>query len=102
VALARLLQHDVDVFLLDEPTRGIDVAAKALVYKLINAVATGSPAEGRQPKAVLMVSSYLPELMGVCDRVAVMCRGILGPTHKVNEVNEHELMFEATGREATA
>lgn len=102
VALARLLQHDVDVFLLDEPTRGIDVAAKALVYKLINAVATGSPAEGRQPKAILMVSSYLPELMGVCDRVAVMCRGILGPTHKVNEVNEHELMFEATGREATA
>jgi len=102
VALARLLQHDVDVFLLDEPTRGIDVAAKALVYKLINAVATGSPAEGRQPKAVLMVSSYLPELMGVCDRVAVMCRGILGPTYKVSEVNEHELMFEATGREATA
>jgi ribose transport system ATP-binding protein len=40
--------------------------------------------------------------MGVCDRVAVMCRGILGPTHKVSEVNEHELMFEATGREATA
>ncbi len=102
VALARLLQHDVDVFLLDEPTRGIDVAAKALVYKLINAVATGSPAQGRQPKAVLMVSSYLPELMGVCDRVAVMCRGTLGPTHRIDEVNEHELMFEATGREATA
>jgi len=42
VALARLLQHDVDVLLLDEPTRGIDVAAKALVYKLINTLATGS------------------------------------------------------------
>jgi len=102
VALARLLQHDVDVFLLDEPTRGIDVAAKALVYKLINALAAGSPDEGREPKAVLMVSSYLPELMGVCDRIAVMCRGTLGPTHRVDEVTEHSLMLEATGQEATA
>jgi len=102
VALARLLQHDVDVLLLDEPTRGIDVAAKALVYKLINALATGSPAEGREPKAVLMVSSYLPELMGVCDRVAVMCRGRLGPTRRIDEVNEHNLMLEATGQEVTA
>ncbi len=102
VALARLLQHDVDVLLLDEPTRGIDVAAKALVYKLINALATGSPAEGREPKAILIVSSYLPELMGVCDRVAVMCRGRLGPTRRIDEVNEHNLMLEATGREVSA
>jgi len=109
VAMARLLQHDVDVLLLDEPTRGIDVAAKALVYKLINALATGyrghlarDSRAGRprhdQPKAVLMVSSYLPELMGVCDRVAVMCRGRLGPTYRIDEVNEHELMLEATGQ----
>ena len=98
VALARLLQHDVDVLLLDEPTRGIDVAAKALIYKLIDELATGSIAEGREPKAVLMVSSYLPELMGVCDRVAVMCRGRLGPTHSVDETDEHKLMLEATGQ----
>jgi ribose transport system ATP-binding protein len=102
VALARLLQHDVDVLLLDEPTRGIDVAAKALVYKLINELASGSPAEGHQPKAILMVSSYLPELMGVCDRVAVMCRGRLGPTYPIDEVNEHKLMLEATGQEINA
>ncbi len=102
VALARLLLHDVDVLLLDEPTRGIDVAAKALVYKLINALATGSPTEGREPKAVLMVSSYLPELMGVCDRVAVMCRGKLGPTYRIDEVDEHKLMLEATGQEVSA
>jgi ribose transport system ATP-binding protein len=100
VALARLLQHDVDVFLLDEPTRGIDVAAKASIYKLIDELASGS--EGRGPKAVLMVSSYLPELLGVCDRVAVMCRGKLGPTHPIKEVNEHKLMLEATGQEAVA
>lgn len=98
VALARLLQHDVDVLLLDEPTRGIDVAAKALIYQLIDELATGAIAEGRKPKAVLMVSSYLPELMGVCDRVAVMCRGRLGPIHEISETDEHELMLEATGQ----
>jgi len=101
VALARLLQHDVDVLLLDEPTRGIDVAAKAMIYKLIDALATGSPAEGRAPKAVLMVSSYLPELMGICDRVAVMRRGRLGPTRRIDEIDEHKLMFDATGAEVT-
>jgi ribose transport system ATP-binding protein len=102
VAFARLLQHDVDVLLLDEPTRGIDVAAKALVYKLINELATGSSTGEKKPKAVLIVSSYLPELMGVCDRVAVMCRGMLGPTRRIDEVDEHKLMLEATGQEITA
>lgn len=100
VALARLLQHDVDVLLLDEPTRGIDVAAKAMIYRLIDDLATGSVTEGRPAKAILMVSSYLPELLGVCDRVAVMCRGRLGPTHRIDEVDEHKLMLEATGQEA--
>jgi ribose transport system ATP-binding protein len=100
VALARLLHHDVEVLLLDEPTRGIDVAAKATVYQLINELATGSAAEGRRPKAVLVVSSYLPELMGICDRIAVMCRGKLGPARPVSELDEHALMLEATGREA--
>jgi ribose transport system ATP-binding protein len=100
VALARLLQHDVDVLLLDEPTRGIDVAAKAMIYKLMDELASGSAAQGRAPKAVLMVSSYLPELLGVCDRVAVMCRGRLGPTHRIDEVDEHKLMTEATGQES--
>jgi ribose transport system ATP-binding protein len=101
VALARLLAHDVDVLLLDEPTRGIDVAAKAMIYKLIDELASGSAAQGRAPRAVLMVSSYLPELMGVCDRVAVMCRGRLGPTHRIDEVDEHKLMVEATGKETS-
>ena len=99
VALARLLQHDVDVLLLDEPTRGIDVAAKATIYKLVDELATGSPEEGRAPKAIMVVSSYLPELMGVCDRVAVMCRGRLGPIHQIDEVDEHKLMLEATGQQ---
>jgi len=101
VALARLLQHDVDVLLLDEPTRGIDVAAKATIYQLIDELAAGAPSAGRKPRAVLVVSSYLPELMGICDRIAVMCRGRLGPARPVSEVSEHALMLEATGQ-ATA
>ena len=99
VALARLLHHDVDVLLLDEPTRGIDVGSKAQVYELIDALAAGDG--GQPPKAILMVSSYFPELMGVCDRIAVMCRGALGPARPVAETNEQALMLEATGQETT-
>ena len=75
IAIARLLHHDVDVLLLDEPTRGIDVGSKAQIYRLIDELVASAP--GRTPKAVLMVSSYLPELLGLCDRIAVMHRGQL-------------------------
>jgi len=102
VAVARMLQHDVDVMLLDEPTRGIDVAAKATIYKLIDELACGSEAEGREPKAILMVSSYLPELVGICDRIAVMCRGRLGEARAPEDTDEHRLMMEATGQEKCA
>jgi ribose transport system ATP-binding protein len=90
VAIARLLHHDADVLLLDEPTRGIDVGSKAQIYETIDELA-------RNGKAILMVSSYLPELMGVCDRVAVMCRGVLGPARPVREVTERQIMAEAIG-----
>ena len=93
VALARLLYHGVDVLLLDEPTRGIDVGAKAEIYRLIDELAA-------RGAAVLLVSSYLPELLGVCDRVAVMCRGQMGPVRAVTEVDEHRIMREATGLDA--
>ncbi len=100
VALARLLQHDVDVLLLDEPTRGIDVAAKAAIYQKIDELASG--AGGQVPKAVLMISSYLPELLGVCDRIAVMYRGTLGEAYPVSQWDEHKLMLAATGRKEGA
>jgi ribose transport system ATP-binding protein len=87
VAFARILHQQADVLLLDEPTRGIDVASKAQIYEAVaRAAASG--------KAVLMVSSYLPELIGVCDRVAVMCRGRLGPARPVSEWTP-ESMLEA-------
>jgi len=90
VALARLLEQDVDVLLLDEPTRGIDVGSRADIYGLIDRLAA-------QGKAVLMVSSYMPELLGICDRIAVMVRGTLGEARPATELSEHALLLEATG-----
>jgi ribose transport system ATP-binding protein len=78
VALLRVLHQQADVLLLDEPTRGIDVATKAEVYRLIGA----SAAEG---KAVIFVSSYLPELMATCDRLGVMSRGRLAALRPIEE-----------------
>ena len=95
VALARLLEHGVDVLLLDEPTRGIDVGSKAEIYRLIDELASAG-------RAVLMVSSYLPELLGVCDRVAVMCKGRLHPARAVGEIDEHAIMLEATAAKEAA
>jgi ribose transport system ATP-binding protein len=96
VAVARLLHHDVDVLVLDEPTRGIDVASKAEIYALIDDLVGG----GR--KAVLLASSYLPELLGVCDRIAVMSRGRLGPARPVGEWTEHSLLMAASGARAAS
>ena len=119
VALARLLHHDVDLLVLDEPTRGIDVGSKAQIYAVLDALASGHAHEPPQasgtgaepaivadrvavgrPRAVLMVSSYLPELLGLCDRVAVMCRGRLGPVRLASEWTEHSLLMEASGAKA--
>lgn len=92
VALARLLAAEVDVLLLDEPTRGVDVGARAELYACIDELAH------RRGRAVLVASSSLPELLGLCDRIAVMCRGELGPARPVAEWSEHELALAMTGR----
>jgi ribose transport system ATP-binding protein len=95
VAIARLLHHDVDVLLLDEPTRGIDIGAKAQIYKLIDELACAG-------KAVLMVSSYLPELLGTCDKIAVMCKGTLGPALPVSQWDDRRIMLAAIGNPSAA
>jgi ribose transport system ATP-binding protein len=89
VAIARLLQENADIFLLDEPTRGVDVGSKVEIFKLIGELAA-------QGKAVVIVSSYLPELLGICDSIAVMHRGMLGPKRKISEWDEFSIMNEAT------
>ena len=90
MCVARLLYQGVDVLLLDEPTRGVDVGSRADLYRIIDELAT-------RGNAVLMVSSYLPELLGVCDRIAVMVRGKLGAARPASELSEHDLLLEATG-----
>lgn len=91
-ALARLLEAGSDILLLDEPTRGIDIAAKARIYEAVDRLVT----DPDRPRAVVMVSSYLPELLGTCDRIAVMGRRGLGPAHPVAETSPEALMAEAT------
>ena len=90
VALARLLEHPARIFLLDEPTRGIDVGSKAQIYQLIGDLAGAG-------KAVVVISSYLPELLGLCDTIGVMCRGELAAVRPRSEWNEQEIMRVATG-----
>lgn len=97
-ALARLLHADVDVLLLDEPTRGIDVGSKAQIYQLLDQLACDDPEAGSPGRGVLLVSSYLPELLGICDRIAVMHRGTLSEARPVDEWDEHRLMMVATGQ----
>jgi len=101
VALARLLHHDADVLLLDEPTRGIDVASKAQIYGLVDTLVADA-GDGRPPRAVLLVSSYFPELLGLCDRIAVMCRRRLGEARPAAELDEHRLILEAAGTAGAA
>ncbi len=88
VALARLLYHDSDILFLDEPTRGVDVGSKAEIYRLAQALAVNG-------KAVIFVSSYLPELFGVCDTLAVMHRGRLSAVRPIRQWTEHEVMHVA-------
>jgi ribose transport system ATP-binding protein len=99
VAIGRLLHHDVDVLVLDEPTRGIDVASKAQIYALLDSLVSEASA---RPRAVLLVSSYLPELLGLCDRIAVMRKGRLSPPRPASELTEHQLVMDAAGAEDAA
>jgi ribose transport system ATP-binding protein len=93
VAIARLLHQEADVLLLDEPTRGIDIGTKAEIYRLIGELAAAG-------KAIILVSSYLPELMNVCDRIGVMCRGRLREVRAAKDWTEEQVMQSATGTTA--
>jgi ribose transport system ATP-binding protein len=92
VALARLLHQQADVLLLDEPTRGIDVGTKSGIYRLMGELA-------RDGKAILFVSSYVTELLEVCDRIGVMSRGALREIRPAAEWSEETIMTCAIGGE---
>jgi ribose transport system ATP-binding protein len=92
VALARLLHQDPDVLLLDEPARGIDIGSKADIYREIARLAS-------KGKGIVMVSSYLPELLSVCDTIAVMTRGRLSPAKPASEWSADTILKVAIGAE---
>lgn len=93
VAFARILHQDADVLLLDEPTRGIDIGTKAEIYKLMGELAAAG-------KSVIFVSSYLPELLAICDRIGVMARGRLREIRPTTSWTEHDLLASALSTEA--
>jgi ribose transport system ATP-binding protein len=90
LALAKVLQPQPRVVVLDEPTRGVDVGAKRDIYFLIQRLA-------REGLAVIVVSSELMELIGLCHRVAVMRAGRLVTTLDADHLTEEELIAHATG-----
>lgn len=82
VVIAKWLFQNSEILFLDEPTRGIDVGAKAEIYRLINRMA-------KEGKTIIMISSEMPELLGMCDRIMVMHEG-----HKMGELNAAEATQE--------
>lgn len=92
VAIARVLHQDADIYLLDEPTRGIDVGTKSEIYRIVGELAAAG-------KSIIVVSSYLPELMAICDRIAVMSRGKIRDIKPVKQWTEHDVMLNAVSTE---
>jgi putative multiple sugar transport system ATP-binding protein len=95
VVLSKWLFTDPDVLILDEPTRGIDVGAKFEIYSIINTLAD-------QGRGVIMISSEMPELLGMCDRIYVMNKGsFVGELTRAEASQERimEMIMTAANRE---
>ena len=89
VVISKWLIKNCDVLIFDEPTRGIDVGAKSEIYKLMNALAESG-------KSIIMISSELPELLRMSDRILVMCEGSHTGTVSIDEADQHSIMTLAT------
>ena len=89
VVLAKWLNSDSEVFIFDEPTKGIDVGTKAEIYEIMNDLV-------RRGKIVIIISSELPELLGMSDRIYVMCEGRVTGELKREEATQEEIMKLAT------
>ena len=92
VVIAKWLCRDCDILIFDEPTRGIDVGAKSEIYKLLTDLA-------EQGKSIIMISSELPEILRMSDRVVVMCEGRITGTLDISEADQEKIMKYATMRQ---
>jgi len=91
VVIAKWLIRNCDILIFDEPTRGIDVGAKSEIYKLMNNLVESG-------KSIIMISSELPELLRMSDRVFVMCEGRHTGSLAIEEANQHSIMTLATNK----
>ena len=92
VVISKWLLRDCDILIFDEPTRGIDVGAKSEIYKLMNQLA-------QEGKSIIMISSDMPELLRMSDRVVVMCEGRVTGELDISEATQENIMTFATMRE---
>ncbi len=91
IVVAKWLVRDSRILIFDEPTRGIDVGAKAEIYELMNRLV-------RQGKSIVMISSELPEILRMSDRVLVLCEGVKTAEFDISEANQENIMHAATLR----
>ncbi|MGL5982979.1 MAG: sugar ABC transporter ATP-binding protein, partial [Cetobacterium sp.] len=91
VVLGKWLNTDSDIFIFDEPTKGIDIGAKTEIYNIMNNLV-------KNGKSVIIISSELPELIGMSDRIYVMCEGEITGCLNKNNINQEEIMKLATRR----
>ena len=92
VVISKWLLRDCDILIFDEPTRGIDVGAKSEIYKLMNQLA-------QEGKSIIMISSDMPELLRMSDRIMVMCEGRVTGELDISEATQENIMTFATMRE---
>ncbi|MFL6684892.1 sugar ABC transporter ATP-binding protein [Paraburkholderia graminis] len=92
IVIAKWLERDCDVLFFDEPTRGIDVGAKSEIYKLLRSLA-------EEGKAIVMISSELPEILRMSDRIVVMCEGRITGELSAKEATQERIMHLATQRQ---
>jgi ribose transport system ATP-binding protein len=90
VVIAKWLMSKSNIFIMDEPTRGIDVGAKIEVYNLMNSLV----AEGN---GIILISSDLPEVLGMSDRILVVCRGEIVKEFSREDATQENIMYHATG-----
>jgi ABC-type sugar transport system ATPase subunit len=90
VILAKWLSTNADLLILDEPTKGIDIGAKTEIYKLLEELV-------KEGKSIIIVSSELPEVMGMCDRIVVMHEGKIVSTVKRDDFSEERIISLAVG-----
>ena len=91
VVIAKWLVRNSDILIFDEPTRGIDVGAKSEIYALMESLA-------KEGKSIIMISSELPEVLRMSDRIIVMCEGRITGTLDIAEANQEVIMGSATKR----